>query len=38
VLDLTLVRSAWLAVELLARTPDFVPWLRTGPVSYYVAS
>src|SRR3954469_7292592 len=28
VLDLTLAGSAWLAVELLGRAPDFTPWLR----------
>ncbi len=30
VLDLTLAGSAWLAVDLLGRTPDFAPWLRTA--------
>jgi 4-amino-4-deoxy-L-arabinose transferase-like glycosyltransferase len=28
VLDATVAGSAWLAVELLGRTPDFAPWLR----------
>ncbi len=30
VLDLTLAGSAWLAVGLLGRTPDFAPWLRVA--------
>ena len=37
-LDLTLAGSAWLAVELLGRTPDFAPWLRTAiPVAAAIA-
>ena len=38
VLDLTVAGSAWLAVELLGRTPDFAPWLRTAiPVAAAIA-
>ena len=38
VLDLTIAGSAWLAVELLGRTPDFAPWLRTAiPVAAAIA-
>src|SRR3954453_475505 len=38
VLDLTLAGSAWLAVELLGRSPDFTPWLRTAiPVAAAIA-
>ena len=35
----TIAGTAWLAVELLARTPDFAPWLRTAiPVAAAIAS
>jgi 4-amino-4-deoxy-L-arabinose transferase-like glycosyltransferase len=38
VLDVTLAGSAWLAVELLGRTPDFAPWLRVAiPVAAALA-
>jgi 4-amino-4-deoxy-L-arabinose transferase-like glycosyltransferase len=38
VLDATVAGSAWLAVELLGRTPDFAPWLRVAiPVAAAVA-
>jgi 4-amino-4-deoxy-L-arabinose transferase-like glycosyltransferase len=38
VLDITIAGSAWLAVELLGRTPDFAPWLRTAiPVAAAIA-
>ena len=34
----SVVATAWLAVELLARTPDFAPWLRVAiPVAAAVA-
>jgi 4-amino-4-deoxy-L-arabinose transferase-like glycosyltransferase len=37
-LDATVAGSAWLAVSLLARTPDFAPWLRVAiPVAAAVA-
>ena len=29
-LDLALAATGWMAVELLGRTPDFAPWLRTA--------
>ena len=29
-LDLALAATGWMAVELLGRAPDFVPWLRTA--------
>jgi 4-amino-4-deoxy-L-arabinose transferase-like glycosyltransferase len=38
VLDLALIVTAWLAVDLLGRTPDFAPALRTAiPVALAVA-
>jgi 4-amino-4-deoxy-L-arabinose transferase-like glycosyltransferase len=38
ILDATLAGSAWLAVELLGRTPDFAPWLRIAiPVAAALA-
>ena len=37
-LDAAVVATAWVALELLGRTPDFAPWLRTAiPVALAIA-